>query len=220
MQPQAQTRARQSPPPDQVTEHAALAALVVLLLSGASLAAVTASATAVLAPLGITGLAVSESLRLLYAHVGTPEVLPPGSARAHVARTEWARRAAYVLNAGKRLTQATVTGDPEALAKGVTAERRYLEQHLSAARSRREAAARVDATAHVLGTATLGWKAVMDSRTTPDCARLHRTNFEVAHPPLGILPGTLHGGTCRCVAAAPWPGQPMATEVLLHSAEK
>src|SRR4051812_30516462 len=88
-------------PPD---DHAAYAALVVLLLSGAPQEQVVTAAQGLLAPLGILPEATALALGLLYAHVGEVEVHPPGSALAQVARTEWARRAVFVVDSARRIT--------------------------------------------------------------------------------------------------------------------
>lgn len=103
----------------------------------------------------------------------------------------------------------------DVLDRALARERTYFGQHLNAERSRREAAARVDVTAKKLGVTTLGWRAVMDDRTTPECRQANGSNFEVARPPAIGYPGTLHGGTCRCRPTAPFRGQPLVDELVL-----
>jgi hypothetical protein len=98
------------------------------------------------------------------------------------------------VNAVRRLVR-----DPSSIA----AERRYLAQHLNAERIRKEAAAQVDEARGKYGD-ILGWKAQMDERTTPECASANGTNFHALVPPAIGYPGTLHGGTCRCRAVAPF----------------
>lgn len=120
----------------------------------------------------------------------------PGPASAWVRRTTAPRRAAYALAAARRLA----SREPD-----VDAERRYLAQHLAAERARDEAAAHADLLVVRYGP-VLGWHARRDSITDATCAQLHGGNFRAARPPAAGLPGTLHGGACRCRAGPPFPG--------------
>jgi SPP1 gp7 family putative phage head morphogenesis protein len=115
-------------------------------------------------------------------------------------QAESLQRARYLTAAAERLGKATTAQELAAAAKR---ERGYLDQHLEAQRRRNVAAAQVDAAAAKHGP-VLGWSAVRDDRTTPDCRALHGTNFRADHPPTPGWPGTLHGSGCRCRASAPF----------------
>ncbi len=119
-----------------------------------------------------------------------------GPAGRWVRRTAGARRAAYALAAARRLA----TLEPD-----LKAERRYLAQHLAAERARVEAALNVDSNATVYGP-VLGWYARQDNRTDPVCRALHGSNFLQSSPPAEGYPGTLHGGSCRCVSGPAFSG--------------
>jgi hypothetical protein len=256
--------------PDQPNEQAILAAITLLLMSDAPAKVVAQGVVALLVPLGITPIAAIEAVRLLYAHTGPVESHPVGSALGVVARMEWPRRAAYVVQAARRITEGVgnvptnvpmnlptglpksagsaaehvvateaervaafgqaaqqrlerATRDPfqpspvptEVLDPVLERERTYFAQHLNAARARREAAVRVDQEAQRLGSPVLGWHAIRDSRTTPECAAADGHNFEASRPPKIGYPGTLHGGTCRCKPGRPFPGQPHVDEVVV-----
>jgi hypothetical protein len=283
---------QQQPPPDHTVEHAALAVIVLALMSGATIEATTKTIGAVVAPLSISNEAVAAMLRMVVPHLpplptgpittSTPvaDLFPPLSAKGYTSRTRWARSAAYVFNGAKRvqgeLDQAAgapprpplppttggtadlpgPAGEPgpaesliartrqervrafgesararvaqpvlspaeqfpvptEPLDRALVRERRYFAQHLNAERARMDSARRVDALAGRLGTTRLGWRAVMDERTTEACRAANGRNFDVAKPPPIGYPGTLHGGTCRCVPAPPFPGQPLIDELIL-----
>lgn len=73
------------------------------------------------------------------------------------------------------------------------------------ARQRREAVARmVDEAASIHGD-LLGWRAVIDDRTTVDCREAHNKNFRASRPPRRGFPGAVHP-RCRCGISAPIPG--------------
>jgi hypothetical protein len=193
---------QQQPPPQPPSETAVIAALTVVALTTQPIVQATAQVWAILAPLGIgpdiaklaAGLALTAPLEL-------PQSIGP--ALAHTRRTGMPRRAAYLLAAARRLNQG---GDVEA-------ERRYLGQHLDAERSRVEASQRVDRASAEHGP-VLGWKARMDDITTAACRAANGADFQADHPPrlprtedgheLVGFPGTLHGGSCRCIPGPPW----------------
>lgn len=179
--------------------NSALAALVVILLSGLSPEDAAARATPTLRALGRSDQAIAAAFDLLIPHVHPPSLIPAGPASGHVARTEAVFQAAYLSEATKRLTLNANAGR----------ERRYLAQHLDAARGRREAAATVDRVAEQFGP-LLGWYAIRDTRTTSECRRAHGSNFAAARPPRIGYPGTLHGGACRCVPGPPHKAGPEA----------
>ena len=89
-------------------------------------------------------------------------------------------------------------------------EKRYGQLHRKAATKRRTSAREVDRQARVHGD-TLGWYAVIDDATTPECAAAHGQNFRVDQPPAIGWPGTVHS-ECRCR-----PGPPHASGGLLST---
>lgn len=138
-------------------------------------------------------------------------------ARSAQFRQNVARRALYLVSAIRRVS--TAATDPRGGRFGVSAgpgdsqrlqlvreaverEKGYLKQHLDAVAKRTDAAKAVDLAAATWGL-LLGWHAVIDSRTSPDCRAAHRTNFEVGQMPKIGYPGTVHP-SCRCRAGRPW----------------
>lgn len=187
---------------DQPTEEQALlGALAVVLLANAEPRVAIAHALPLLATLGIAPAEGMAALALVLPHplaqspgaVQTGGQERPGPAQAWNAGTAITRRVEYIAAAAKRLK------DP---AHSTGRERAYLASHLRAQQERAAAAVRVDRAARVHGP-TLGWYAVMDSRTTRDCRAANGAVFSAAKPPVIGYPGTLHGGTCRCWAGAP-----------------
>jgi hypothetical protein len=193
---QQQTQPITAPPG---AEHAALAALTVILLSGLTVPAAAALTIPLLVPLGIPVTSVTAILEMLGPYLQMPGTQhPPGSAQAWVEATAAPRRAAYLLAAARR--HAVVPADTE---------QRWMAQHLAAERARQEAAGRVDTIAGLVGT-TIGWYSVMDLRTTAGCREMHGANFEVAQPPTvegrPAYPGAVHGA-CRCRPGPPHPAR-------------
>lgn len=198
-------------PAGQPTEQAVIAALVVLLLADLPEPELAARARALLIPLGLSAAAVDTAVAL----VGSRALSAPtggGDAVRHVVRTGVARRAAYLVAAGRRLSEAEEQGTPTV---ALRAERRYLAQHLAAERTRVQAAGRVDVAAAEHGP-ILGWYAKQDAITSRACRRAHGRNYRADRPPVLPaseeghrvvgFPGTPHGGACRCVPGRPWPG--------------
>jgi hypothetical protein len=131
---------------------------------------------------------------------------PPGpAARLMVADVPY-YRAWYITNACRRLER--TPDDPAAMAK----ESRYFRLHLNAMSNRLARADEMDrAAADVArpGSRThrplLGWRAVMDDRTTAECRAANGKNFYADREPLIGWPGTVHT-KCRCRPTAPHPG--------------
>lgn len=221
----------QQPPP---TEDAILAALTLLALTpDLPEPQLLAGVQALLAPLGIGADAARSAALLAFVGVTAIELgEQAGVAERFVARTSPARRAAYTLNAARRIEEAHGRVEPqmraaeslhgvgdEADAQKVREqaardaryedrERQFLAQHLAAERTRQAAAQHVDRLADRFGP-VLGWKARLDERTTPECRAAHGKNFRADRPPAIGWPGTLHGGTCRCVATGPFNDAPV-----------
>lgn len=130
-----------------------------------------------------------------------------GSATLNASRTNLIRRAQFALNASKRLTRdvfdarARGEGIRTALAAGMARERRYFGQHRDAIWQRSMAAMNVDMAARDYGD-LLGWRTVLDSRTSADCRAANGKNFYASSPPLIGYPGSVHPH-CRCYAGPP-----------------
>ncbi len=202
------TRREPEPPADQ---HVVIA-IVLLLLSGLTLEHFMHRLSLLLAPLGISPLAVVALIGLLRAEGGltVPAPTPGLGASKAMQRGMISRRAMYMLAAARRLTEGA----------SIAAERRLFRAHLAAERRRKGAAERVEAAAAKYGP-VLGWWSQRDERTTPACFAAHGSNFSALHPPAMGWPGTIHAGNCRCKPVAPWPqgdfldGTPAHVEDLL-----
>lgn len=195
--------AAQAPAADQQQQpegqgQAILAALTLLLLAQLSADALSRTIAGLLVPLGFPAAAVGQATALIL-ELPPPDVdVSPETAAHAMARTAAARRAMYLLEAVRRLASGGSLAD----------EKRFFDLHRKAEKARREAAKQVDAAAAKFGP-VLGWRAVMDSRTTPECKAAHGHNFRAAVPPAIGYPGTLHAGNCRCLPGAPFPGAKM-----------
>lgn len=188
-----------------------LARLVELLLQGGS-AADTAQAIAEL--LHVKPEAVLLALKLAD-HEGTgkratkhqPRPRGDGRLQRAQAKIEAYYRAAFVRNAAKRIAARTRAGLPPADAVGP--ERRYWLLHEKARRARQVAADEVAKASAAVGRQAdgvplLGWYAHPDDRVTPECRKAGGANFRADVQPMIGWPGTLHGGTCRCVPGPPF----------------
>lgn len=121
-------------------------------------------------------------------------------------------RGLYLVNAAERLQHASEEGG-DALTKAQEAEQRYYASHLMAEERRFRSAALVDAAAHTLADRTetpglLGWRSVMDARTTPECAMADGRNFPADKRPVIGWPGSVHL-RCRCTVGPALPGAPL-----------
>lgn len=152
-----------------------------------------------MAGLGIPRRAARAALELgLSIGRRTPEVPtgPGRRARRATATREPMYRAAYLLHAARRLGRALQAGRWD---DALTAERRYLAQHVAAAAKRRRAAVDVDALVERVGSPWLIWRTQRDGRVDVDCTRLEGVVFHVDAPPGGRYPGAEHPN-CRCHA--------------------
>lgn len=124
------------------------------------------------------------------------------------AKIEAYYRAAYVRNAAKRIGRQLRAGKTPAEALGP--ERRFWQLHERARRARQLAAHEVARVSEQVGSNAqgvpwLGWYAHPDDRVTPECKAAGGANFRADVMPMIGWPGTLHGGTCRCVPGPPYP---------------
>jgi SPP1 gp7 family putative phage head morphogenesis protein len=131
------------------------------------------------------------------------------------------RRAAYLISAARRLTVAA-RGGPNSIARALVTERRWLQQHLAASAQRDIVANGVASVARQQAKAAkqagtdwnglLGWYAVGDARTSPECRAANGRNFDPRKVPLIGFPGAVHPG-CRCTSGPPFPGRPRVEEI-------
>lgn len=108
------------------------------------------------------------------------------------------RRAAYLIMASRRLGTAVVREQttPGSVDMALRQEVRFLRQHLNAVAHRNTAVKKVVSAAYQYGE-ELGWYAVRDARTSPECRAAHGSNFRTGEPPKIGYPGTVHN-SCRC----------------------
>lgn len=117
------------------------------------------------------------------------------------------RRAAYLVNAVKRLAPAFAGGDFGRINRASLAEDRYFAAFQEAERRRYVAGERVAQTAaeyglDARGEVLLGWNATLDQRTSADCRWADGRNFNaLVMPPIGY-PGMVHL-ECRCEPGLP-----------------
>lgn len=130
-------------------------------------------------------------------------------------RQAFAWRAIYALAAAERLAEA------DDLTHAEEVERGYFDRHLSAEARRDRASALVDVTSRLLGDRTeeqtekvplLSWHAVVDARTTPECAWANGKNFRADRIPIIGIPGSVHP-RCRCTSGPALPGAPLIPSV-------
>ena len=140
-------------------------------------------------------------------------VLAQGPAAKLVAAAEPTFRAAYLLAAADRVRQAVAAG--KTLEEALAAEQRHTLAHLNAQRNRAATAAAVDLAAVKHRSGLLGWKAVMDSRTSAECRSADGKNFSIFSPPVIGLPGSVHPH-CRCRPVAAFEGAGLVGEQQLR----
>lgn len=201
-----------APPSDSTLVHQ----IGDLLLIGAGIVATVAAIKVLLSPLKLAEETVEAAVKLAL-RVGPLTIDPtnmPGSVfKADGGQGEAARntresevyyRAAYLLNAAKRIER---NRKVKGLRSAVKDERRFFLQHRDAQSRRLEAARTVDVAAAVYGP-TLGWHATNDNRTSAECKAAHGRNFPVGRRPAIGYPGTVHPN-CRCRPGAPFEGAAM-----------
>lgn len=119
--------------------------------------------------------------------------LPSATASSESSDLEPFFRAQYVLASAERLEVARKMGN---LPQAKKAEQRYFNQHVEAVANRKASAAAVDKARSRYGD-ELGWYAILDSRTSPECKEANGKNFSASRiPPIGY-PGSVHPH-CRC----------------------
>jgi hypothetical protein len=199
--------------PSQGQQNAALALAAATALAGATTVA------GMVAALGTMAVAAGIELAALNAAIDVVMSMPGdragfyGPATARISRLNLIRRAQFLVASAHRLTAdvrlARSQGTPlvDALRDGITHERRYYGEHLTASWTRENAAAQVDSTSMTYGR-LLGWNTVLDSHTSPECRAANRRNFWADDMPSIGYPGAVHPH-CRCFPGAPFPGAPL-----------
>lgn len=117
----------------------------------------------------------------------------PSTMVKRMAANEPTMRARYLLAAAKRLAKAAAEGRFTA---ALRREQAYLAAHRRAGQRRARVAREYDEAAR--GQQYMRYVAVMDARTTPDCAALNGSIWHVSNPPFPP-PGARHV-SCRCRA--------------------
>jgi hypothetical protein len=219
--PQQPAQAQQPPPQqDDGLDDAALAVAVAAILAGGTAVAVASvgavSAAAAVAVLKARFALSSAAWQALGAVLSQVMASPPpvtgviGAASAQTSRMNTARRAQYVLAASKRVLgaarDARAKGEPvgAAFRDALATERRYYLMHLAAMKNRAAAAGETDKAAAKYGD-LLGWNAVLDGHTSPECRSANGWNYYASSMPDIGYPGGVHD-SCRCSPSAPHPG--------------
>ncbi len=126
---------------------------------------------------------------------------PPGPMRRHEFKQAAAWRALYIVGAAQRLAAAKDVQHAEDVEEG------YFERQVAAEARRDRAAALSDVAAKLLNDRTeeqtdkvplLGWRAVIDDKTTPACRWANGMNYRADRIPVIGLPGAVHP---RCFPA-------------------
>lgn len=113
------------------------------------------------------------------------------------------RRASYLVNASRRMSTAYQSGGVAEMRLAYERERTYWRQHKQAQQNRMKTAKQVGAMMERVSEALLGWHAVLDERTSPECQMADGRNFNPSRiPPIGY-PGSVHP-FCRCRAGIPF----------------
>lgn len=136
------------------------------------------------------GSAAERARAALEAAKPTKRFGPPTMAK-RMAANEPLMRARYLLAAAKRLAKAAAEGR---FIEALRREQAYLDAHRKAGQRRARIAREYDMVAQ--GQTFLRWLAVMDKKTTADCAAKNGSVWNVNNPPFPP-PGAVHG-SCRC----------------------
>lgn len=128
------------------------------------------------------------------------------SARALAKRANLRYRAAFIINALRRIAAAP---DWKIALKR---ELGFWKAHTAASARRMTVARRIDASRKLYGD-VLGWYSKMDERTTAECRAADHRNFNALQPPVIGYPGSVHP-RCRCLPGPPFPGAKMVDDSL------
>lgn len=214
----AQRRKAPPPPPAAPAVPLALQQTVVVQLASLILGAAGAGA-AILVPvegalamlkLGLSAYVLRFLAMFAVQRAGAPLGVPPGACLDAERENASAWLALFLVHSALRMARAEAEGDVYAQ---MQREERYFSEHLEAEERRLRAAAMVDSARRLVSAHGLvGWRAVLDSRTTPECRAAHGKNFPADRMPVIGWPGAVHRA-CRCSVGPPIPGAPVLPTV-------
>lgn len=172
------TSAQTSQPSDAQVQT--VATILAAGLAGTAVSAALAGALAVTPAVALAALRLARQ---------PARALSVGPATSATLANESLYRAAYVAASARRI-QANVAGGMS-LSDAVSKERGFYDAHRQATQNRLNSAAKVDQTARKHGP-TLGWYAVMDTKTSAECRAANGRNFSASQRPLIGWPGSVH----------------------------
>ena len=195
----------------QVDAANIVAGIAALLLISEDPAALTPRVAGLMAPFRLGRSAIIEAVRI--AMIRPVTTLPETARRAagETRKTEYYYRAAYIVQSAQRIHRTTRAGQP--LSTAVRSERAAYQRHLDAQGKRATQAGKINRIAARFGD-TLGWYAVMDSKTSAECRAANGKNFTAGDRPAIGYPGTVHP-ECRCV-----PGKPFNTSATVYEIQR
>lgn len=220
----AQPATAQAPPQTSQADRQVIAGIAAVLASSAAAGLMAATVARLLKPLQISPEAARGAFIVTMRVTRRQGRRVGGPAERVTATGQDAYRAAYILAAARRINERLSAAGSDsdarraALADALKAEARYAAQQqqaqdnrLSAAQAVDQAAARVGKTAPG-GAKLLGWHAVMDARTSAECADANGRNFPADRPPLIGWPGAVHPH-CRCKPGKPFAGARLVDDI-------
>lgn len=192
-----------NPPPGDTTDDAVITALVAAILAGWALSKIRdllqklrgVESDTVDYMLHKT---IFASLLKMDSHTPADPIL------AAQRRRNIHRRAAYIINAVRRINTAIQADQPGTVRAAWTQELDYLASHLQANHKRNESA--IDLARrwkHAGHPDLMGWQAVDDDRTSAECRAANGRNFDPTQVPAIGYPGSVHTH-CRCASVAPF----------------
>lgn len=199
------------PTDDETVQH-----IVEILIAGYTLEKTIKLLAKLLSPFGITAAAIRPALSLAHtAHMPNARLKAHGLAEGSSLTTQ-ARyndlyyRAAYILNASRRIQADLKQGKP--LRVALSDESLHYRQHEQARRGRLDAAARVTKAAKMFGP-LLGWYLNPLLNNEAECIAANGHNFYAHEGTVIGFPGSVHPH-CGCKAGPPIPGAAMVNDIL------
>lgn len=200
-----------APPPE---DDAIVAAIITVLLAGYAAKRTLFALTDILAPFGITQEAISAafvlSKRGTVALPNAPRDIAPGIKLRGERTKEVAFRAAYIMNASKRIQADLSKHKPIKVA--LAEESLNYRRHESARKGRLSAAARVQESADRFGP-LLGWYLNPLLNNEIECITANGHNFYADEGTLIGLPGAVHPN-CGCKAGPPIAGAGLVNDAV------
>lgn len=193
----------QSPPPPPDADDAVIAALAAAITAGSALTKIRE----LLQQLpGVTSDTVTFVLHraIFVSLLKTDKQEPTDPILAAQRHHNIQRRAAYIVAAVHRMNTATQTDTPDTIHTAWHQELEYLSSHLQATHKRNASATDLSHRWENAGHPDLmGWLAIQDDRTSPECRDASGRNFNPTTVPTIGYPGSVHPH-CRCVAVPAW----------------